>query len=161
MDFRTIFKNLWLAFTIFAFFSGGYFIAGQHYKEVIEVKERRHKQEVQRVEAEAQLMLEHYQREAAEKANQAILEHQKKSRERENEIYKEMAQMQRKFTDNRTLIKQLHESQASLCNRGVLPADTCQRYLRTCEKLLGTSAETIGRSIELLQEQRVLTGKGK
>lgn len=41
MDLRTILKNLWLAITVFAFFCGGYFIASQHYKEVIVVKERR------------------------------------------------------------------------------------------------------------------------
>lgn len=161
MDLRTILKNLWLAITVFAFFCGGYFIASQHYKEVIVVKERRFAQEKARIQAEADLKIEHFQREAAELANQAILEQQRKSRERENEIYKEMAALQRRFSDNHTLIKQLHESQASLCNRGVLPAETCQRHLRACEKLLGNSAETIGRSIELLQEQSVITGAGK
>ncbi|WP_293705190.1 hypothetical protein [uncultured Parasutterella sp.] len=161
MDLRTILKNLWLAITVFMFFCGGYFIATQHYKEVIAAKERRFSQECARVKAEADLKIEHFQREAAEQANEAILEQQRKSRERENEIYKEMAALQRRFSDNRTLIKQLHESQASLCSRGVLPADTCQRHLRACEKLLGSSAETIGRSIELLQEQSVITGAGK
>lgn len=161
MDLRAILKNLWLAITVFAFFCGGYFIASQHYKEVIVVKERRFAQEKARVQAEADLKIEHFQREAAELANQAILEQQRKSRERENEIHKEMAALQRRFSDNRTLIKQLRESQASLCSRGVLPADTCQRHLRACEKLLGSSAEILGRSIEILQEQSVITGAGK
>ena len=100
MDLRTILKNLWLAITVFAFFCGGYFIASQHYKEVIVVKERRFAQEKARVQAEADLKIEHFQREAAEQANQAILEQQRKSRERENEIYKEMAALQRRFSDS-------------------------------------------------------------
>ena len=50
---------------------------------------------------------------------------------------------------------------ASLCSSGVLPSDTCQSHLRACEKLLGSSAETLGRSIEILQEQSVITGAGK
>lgn len=161
MDLRTILKNLWLAITVFAFFCGGYFIASQHYKEVIVVKERRFAQEKARVQAEADLKIEHFQREAAELANQAILEQQRKSRERENEIYKEMAALQRRFSDNRTLIKQLHESQASLCSRGVLPADTCQRHLRACEKLLAEGAEVVGGSIEVLQQSSIVTGAGK
>lgn len=119
MDIRTILKNLWLAFTLFAFFAGGYFIAGQHYKEVITVKERRHSQEVARVKAETDLKIEHFQREAVEQANKTILEQQKKSRERENEIYNEMAALQRKFVDNRALIKQLHDNQSVLCKRGI------------------------------------------
>ena len=161
MDLRTILKNLWLAITVFAFFCGGYFIATQHYKEVIADKERRFAQECARVKAEADLKIEHFQREAAEQANEAILSQQRKMKERENEIYKEMAALQRKFIDNRTLIKQLHDNQASLCQRGKLDQDTCNRQLTECERLLGRSAETIGRSIEVLQEQAVLTGGNK
>lgn len=161
MDWRTIFKNLWLAFTIFAFFAGGYFVSSQHYKQIIEVKERRQAQEISKIQAEADLKIEHFQREAAEKANQAILEHQHESRKRENEIYREMAALQRKFVDNRTLIKQLHDSQAGLCNRGLLDESTCNRQLRRCEELLSDGAALAGRSIEILQEQSVLSGAGK
>lgn len=161
MDLRTILKNLWLAITVFAFFCGGYFIASQHYKEVIVVKERRFAQECARVKAEADLKIEHFQREAAEQANAAIMEQQKKSRERENEIYKEMAALQRRFSDNRTLIKQLHDNQASLCQRGIIDADTCNKHLRQCERLLSEGADMVGGSLEILQQQEVLAGRNK
>lgn len=160
MDLRTIFKNLWLAFTVFAFFMGGYFISSQHYKEVIEVKERRHSQELARVKAEAELKIEHFQREAAESANRAIEEQAKKSREKEIEIYQQMANLQKKFTDNRTLIKRLHDNQSALCERGLLDSDTCNRQLQECRQLLTEGADLVGESIETLQQQRVLSGKG-
>ena len=161
MDLRTLFKNLWLATTLFAFFFGGCFITSQHYEEIIDGKEKQFVQEKERVRAEADLKIEHFQREAAEQANEAILTQQRKMKERENEIYKEMAALQRKFIDNRALIKQLHDNQASLCGRGALDRDACNRQLAECERLLGRSAETIGRSIEVLQEQAVLTGGNK
>ena len=161
MNWKTILKNLWLAFTIFAFFIGGYFVSSQHYKEIIASKEQQYNEEVARINAEAELKIEHFQLQAAEQANKAITEHQQKSRERENEIYREMAALQRKFVDNRTLIKQLHESQTSLCYRGALDSDACNRQLRECERLLEEGASLAGEGLELLQQQSVLNGKGK
>lgn len=161
MDWRMLFKNVWLAVTLFVFFGAGCIYAGKHYEREMDANRQRHQHEISQLKAECEQRIEHIQREAAENANEAIQAQVLKNQEKLNETYKELADLQRRFTDNRTLIKRLHESQTVLCSRGALDAETCNRQLRECERILGNSADTIGRSIEILQQQKVLSGRGE